>query len=278
MKSAITMKIITASIIIYCYSVCMIHCQNTNKNEELELIINGLKYWNSIIIDGIGELKYSMVLTDSLDKEYYKYTITNSKGKYETRIGTIPQNYENSNVIFAFKGKKMRCEEEYFLIGSYNGNEKSFKGKKIIVFNGEKTDILDFDPIGENGLLIPYAIEKNGNGIPSKYNPRKYMFNIMTIPIIDLLGGIKELPFSKFERDVEILGIEIIEGIKCKHIKINMNDKNNSGYIDIWLADHSIPYLIKAEIKDNNSLLLIDCKYVYYGNDLWFLHKYTSIL
>lgn len=188
---------------------------------ELKVIIEGIKFSESFLLNGRIELSSRLEIINEYDDS-----------------GAATQGYlMNQDFIWVFKDKKWRLEQQM----------KDFRGEyyNIQVFDGEKkTDLI----ISSDTKMATISNDNRYTNPPHTRaygSPSEYMLNLF-IELIseDLKKCLK----------IELIGTEKIDGIDCSVIKL-VYDKEYSG--SLWVAPSRGYRVIKSEVHVGNFQLVI---------------------
>jgi outer membrane lipoprotein-sorting protein len=139
--------------------------------------------------------------------------------------------YKKADILFAFDGKKMRCEEDsYYTIFPYNKRTLIYyKG----AYDGESFYYYQLNSAGVNELIVPQGVITNKNKIYVRQcDPRYYGLTIQGIPISAFISN----------TNVSYLGDETINGVTTQKYL----DKNNN--TTVWLSPDLMYRAIKIEL------------------------------
>jgi len=218
-----------------------------------------------LIKSGRGAVLFNYVKVDSLGSK-----AAEEKSYYETKLshaGTVVvNNTQFVKMSFWFDGIKLRCNETST---TKLPTEKRYKQNWQWAYNGEKTELLRLDGLGEGGLIIPMASVKSESDFPAeRFDPRYNGLNILGTPVGTFLKGTLG---KNSVKDIAILKNEKVGDFDCVVVQGSVSETGET--VSVWLAQETIYRPKKIEIKSETELIVINNSFKKYSDEVWFPEK-----
>ena len=237
---------------------------------ELSTILAGASIGDMMITSGSGNLVYEYTRVDSLSARAQQKDQEHIAGT-APEVKTVIRNHETIDISFSFSGMKVRCDES-----SYNRlpTGTSFSQDWQWAYNGEKVDILQYDGVGENGLIIPRG------SIRADYAPRINRFdpkyNGLTILGTSTGEFLKGTFAGNTVENLKAIRQETLDTVNC--VVVSGNVVNTGDTITAWLAPGIMFRPKRIEYRSGDELTIVNNHFKEYSGGVWFPETISKAL
>ncbi|MBN1293030.1 MAG: hypothetical protein JXB48_14410 [Candidatus Latescibacteria bacterium] len=242
---------------------------------DLKVIIEGAEVNDGLVKSGMGSFTWEIQDIDTRkynNDDIYKL---NKEGKLSDNPSEY-YHYRTSDVFFAFKDTKIRCNQRY--------REQNPAGEWItrynqMAFDGEKTDNLYYSSNETNNLIQPRGYIGNNNLIPlSLIDPR---YNGLGLLGNSLMSFFQSSQFLQPDLDtpekvtsIRLIGEELLDNVLCKVLQADLVESD--GVITIWIAPDRNYRPKRIELSTKGKIIQVHVVFKKYDRNVWFPDKVTK--
>jgi hypothetical protein len=227
-----------------------------------DTILAGADIGDMMVTSGAGNCVYEYTRVDSLGARAQQKDQEHSAG-VDKGVKTVIRNDEKIDISFSFNGQKIRCDES-----SYNRlpTGKWYTQDWQWAYNGEKLDLLRYDGLSENGLIVPNgSIRVDYPSRITRFDPRHNGFKIMGTPVgVFLRGRLGENTVN----DLQVIREESIDTIGCTVIRGHV--VNTGDTIIVWLAPSLMYRPKRIQYSSGDELTVVNNHFKEYSGGIWF--------